>query len=1071
MSAVLNYEDIYQYKLIYIFSITDKSHQGLLKVGDTTLKDSFSIDQLSPNCKALNDCAKERINSYTGTAGIKYDLLYTELACRIVKGKNGQLELKSFRDHDVHAVLENSRIKKVKVDNTTGKEWFEVDLETAKKAIEAVKNNLPNLSGSTSFKKFVPVVFRPEQEDAIKKTLKQFKKGKYMLWNAKMRFGKTLTALEVIKEGAFQKTIIVTHRPVVDEGWRDDFNKIFHEDDGYRYGSKKDIPNDRDVYQLGNKFVYFASMQDLRGSSLVGGKFDKNHTLFDIQWDLVIVDEAHEGTTTALGDEVIKNLLKEDTSLNTKFLALSGTPFNIINKYDDDSIYTWDYMMEQKAKDDWSKNHFGDYNPYEELPKLNIYTYDLGKLLNSSIYDELVDKAFNFTEFFKVRKKGSISQDESFTENNEFEFCHEEDIVSFLNLITKFDKTSHYPYSTPELRSLFQHTLWIVPGVKEAKALKALMLKHPIFGSGCFNIVNVAGSGDEDYDSALEAVKTAISNATDDEYTITLSCGKLTTGVTVPEWTAVFMLAGAYSTSAASYLQTIFRVQSPSNRNGKIKTNCYVFDFAPDRTLKMVADAVSASKKPGKTSEGDRTRLDGFLNYCPVVSIDGTCMREYNTNDLLQQLKKVYVDRAVRTGFDDTSIYSDELYKLNDNDLSEFHNLKEIIGSTPANNKINDIDINKQGFTEEEYEEAEIIKGKKRKELTEEEKEAKEKYKEIQKNRKAAISILRGISVRMPLLIYGADVKLDKDFKIEDFLDDKIVDRDSWEEFMPKGVTKNLFKKFIKYYDKDIFIAAGRKIRNIAKLADELEPTERIKHITELFTHFRNPDKETVLTPWRVVNLHMGKTLGGYCFYNKTFDKEIEAARFIYNGDITSSTLGTDSANILEINSKTGLYPLYVAYSIYRTKSKDMEDSASFEQKLKLWEETVSDNIYVICKTEMSKKITRRTLVGFKDIKINAHYFENLINTLQSGKEKKFIEKVTSKRYWKKGETGKMNFSAVIGNPPYQVSSKDTSDAPVYHLFMDAAFKIAPVVSFITPARFLFNAGKTPKVKNGIRKF
>lgn len=109
----------------------------------------------------------------------------------------------------------------------------------------------------------------------------------------------------------------------------------------------------------------------------------------------------------------------------------------------------------------------------------------------------------------------------------------------------------------------------------------------------------------------------------------------------------------------------------------------------------MVADAVSASKKPGKTSEGDRTRLDGFLNYCPVVSIDGTCMREYNTNDLLQQLKKVYVDRAVRTGFDDTSIYSDELYKLNDNDLSEFHNLKEIIGSTPANNKINDIDINK----------------------------------------------------------------------------------------------------------------------------------------------------------------------------------------------------------------------------------------------------------------------------------------------------------------------------------------------------------------------------------------
>lgn len=1055
----------YENKLIYVFRIEDKTHNGLLKIGETTVKSDLTIDKLYPCCKALNDAAKRRIDSYTNTAGVKYDLIYTELAIRQIKNNDDTYILDCFSDKDVHRVLVNSGYCYAKIPGTRATEWFKIDFDTAKKAITAVKEGKTNLLGTNlSTDDFSLIILRPEQEEAIQKTLHQFKSSNRMLWNAKMRFGKTLSALELVKRAGFNKTIIVTHRPVVDDSWRTDFNLIFT-NGSVKYGSKKDIPNDKDINKLGDKFIYFASIQDLRGSSLVGGKFEKNSNIFDINWDLVIVDEAHEGTTTALGDVVIRNLVKEELNSKTKFLALSGTPFNIIDQYEDSGVYTWDYVMEQEAKAKWDINHFGDSNPYSSLPRLNIFTYDLGKLLNKDRYIELVDKAFNFTEFFRVRKKGSISEDAIVTENDELEFCHKEDILSFLNLITTSSNNSNYPYSSKEYRDLFKHTLWVVPGVKEAKALKELMLSHPVFGSTFFDIVNVAGNGDEENSNALEAVQAAIKHAGEDNYTITITCGKLTTGVTVPEWTAVFMLAGSYSTVASSYLQTIFRVQSPSSIGGKIKTNCYVFDFAPDRTLKMVTEAVSVSRKLEKRQESSRSKLGEFLNYCPVIAIEGSSMHYYNADKLMQQLKKVYVDRAVRTGFDDNSIYNDKLYKLTDADLSSFKNLKEIIGKTAANSNTKDIDINNQGFSDEEYEKLESYKHSKQ--LTPEEQAALARFKEVKKNRQTAISILRGISVRMPLLVYGANIKLEDDFKIEDFLDDEIVDRDSWEEFMPKGVDKELFKKFIKYYDKDIFIAATRKIRTIVKVADELEPEDRIKQITSLFSYFKNPDKETVLTPWRVVNLHLGMALGGYNFYDSSYNTILDNPRHIKKSESKENLLDSSYTRILEINSKTGLYPLYVTYSIYRSKlGKYSNNDLSKEQKQFLWIDTVLNNIFVICKTKMAKSITKRTLIGYKNEKINAHYFENLVNTLKTGKINNFVNKIKTNDYWNKGSTGIMNFDAVVGNPPYQEATKDTSDAPVYHLFMDASFKLSDVVSFITPARFLFNAGKTPKEWN-----
>ena len=1021
-------------KLIYVFRINDAEHKDCLKIGEATCDDGNVIG-LAPNSKPLNEAARKRINQYTQTAGIRYELLYTELA---LYNRGG---LRSFNDKEVHAVLERSGVKKKVFDKVNGaNEWFITNLDVVKRAIAAVKEGKESLLPGEVAHGRSPIIFRPEQREAIDKTKRQFKKGNQMLWNAKMRFGKTLSALQVVKDMDFSRTLILTHRPVVDSGWFEDFGKIFYDRSDFAYGSKNNGDSheslERRTRADGLHYVYFASMQDLRGSELVGGNFDKNDEVFATPWDLIIVDEAHEGTQTELGKAVMAELVKEDT----KVLRLSGTPFNLLDDFKEDEIYTWDYVMEQRAKQEWDKVHLGDPNPYAALPVMNIYTYDLGRLLRE-FADE--DVAFNFREFFRVDEAGS--------------FIHERDVSAFLNLLTKEDKDSCYPFANEEYRCIFRHTLWMLPGVKEAKALSALLQCHPVFQH--FSIVNVAGNGDEDEESrdALEAVNKAIGKDPDATRTITLSCGRLTTGVSVPAWTAVFMLSGSYNTAASSYMQTIFRVQTPATINGRVKEQCYVFDFAPDRTLRVLAETAKISAKAGKTSQTDRKAMGDFLNFCPVISIEGSRMDQFDVPRMLEQLKKVYVERVVRNGFEDNSLYNDELLKLGDLELQEFDDLKKIIGQTKAMPKTYQVDINNQGLNNEEYEEKEKLEKKSKKNLTEGEKRRLEELKKKTKNREAAISILRGISIRMPLLIYGAELdNEDEEITIENFAEK--IDPRSWEEFMPKGVSKQKFNAFKKYYDPDIFRAAGKRIRAMAKAADRLSVEERIGRITDIFSTFRNPDKETVLTPWRVVNMHLGDCLGGYNFFDKDYEHTLDEPRFIDHGKVTAEVF-TSNARILEINSKSGLYPLYMAYGIYRARLKDSIISAdTLEEQQAVWDKVVAENIFVVCKTPMAKSITKRTLVGFRKAKVNTRYFEDLINQIKN-KPQNFIEKMAKGRsFWKANDDDNMKFNAIVGNPPYQVMDGGGNGAaatPIYNKFVDIAKGMAPqYLSMIMPAKW-----------------
>lgn len=1014
------------------------------------------------------------------------------------------------------------------------------------------------------------ITLRSEQRDAIDQAKERFckrsgRRGEYQyevlpeyrqfLWNAKMRFGKTICAMQLMRELDVKRTLIITHRPVVGESWLQAFKQVvgskssepkvkgnsdIHKTYGFGMRSDDESETVGNYYDLesfvetpGNHYAFFVSMQYIRLSELVNSKTQAKNAgvgnttsasneklkadILKTDWDLIIIDEAHEGTLTSLGKGVIQDFLKKE---KTKMLYLSGTPFNLYEDFKEDEIYTWDYIAEQTAKHNWDLEHPNGKNPYAELPKMNIFTYDITKNI-----DNILDQTgvFSFPEFFRTWTGNPKADNASMPEGAKGRFVHEPEVSEFLDLLCKKDAENNFPFSTNEYRQMFRHTLWVVSHVNEAAALEQLLKEHKIFRH--FTIVNVAGRSetDEQNENALDKVLKAIGDNPEKTSTITISCGRLTTGVTVAPWTAVFYLKGG--DRAATYMQTIFRVQSPyKTHEGKIKKECYVFDFAPDRALKIVAETAKfssmATAKEKKKQEGDEEKTQEmrdketvreFIELCPVLSMDGGKMSPMDVNDIYKQLENVFIDRLVRKGFDDPCLYNqDELNKVNPEIIN--HNGEH--GGKAPDEKRKDasksVDLSHMTPEEraewEENKRQKIAEAKKKAEeklkkdeefkaqweaMSDEEREdwlkaeaeriaRREKAKEEREEFKKRMTNIRGIALRIPLLMYGgADAGDPKDELTVDNFTRKIKD-ESWTEFMPKGISKEDFNKIRKCFNATRFEEAGKKYRALTREADFMHIDERIRQITEIFSYFRNPDKETVLTPWRVVNMHMSDTIGGWCWYDESFDEKtgmLCTPRYVDQGDVTRQLFdnvdlaGEVQTKILEINSKTGLYPLYVTYSLFRRRLEEYikaecieKETVSVQEEQVVWDDIVENNMYVICNTPMAKGITHRTLFGFRQVDQKANIKNVQLIERASKDQEGLVKELKSVGFWK-GNSSKqeMKFNAVVGNPPYQImdgGGTGSSATPIYNKFVDLAKLLNPNnVSMIIPAKW-YTGGK-----------
>lgn len=553
-----------------------------------------------------------------------------------------------FKDREFHAYLRKHK----KIEQQPRKEWF-------------LYGNNPELS-LQHFHDFrrdpynqatheATYVLRDEQQAAVDQTLayaNNNSEGEF-LWNAKPRFGKTLTTYDFIRQFDAQKVLIVTNRPAIANSWFDDFEKFIAWQTDYAFVSTSDSLKDRspmtrdeflDQYGSGKKrLLAFISLQDLKGAIAFGGNYDKLQWVKETSWDVLVIDEAHEGVATFKTDIAFDNIERKFT------LHLSGTPFKALatGQFHQEQIYNWSYADEQNAKATWASTKGS--NPYEQLPKLNLFSYQMSQMITdqvnrgANIEGENIDYAFDLNEFFDTDNNGK--------------FVHEDEVKKWLNTLSQNEK---YPFSTPELRNELKHTFWLLNRVASAKALQKLLKEHPVFEN--YHIILAAGDGRETDDDdqiinqkSLDRVKKAIKQH---DKTITLSVGQLTTGVTIPEWTAVLMLSNIKSPSL--YMQAAFRAQNPwaylSGDQMRQKDNAYVFDFAPERTLIIYddfANNLSYGTADGRgTTEDRKENIIQLLNFFPVIAEDSEGkMVELDVNQVLTIPKAIKAKEVVRRGF------------------------------------------------------------------------------------------------------------------------------------------------------------------------------------------------------------------------------------------------------------------------------------------------------------------------------------------------------------------------------------------------------------------------------------
>lgn len=614
--------------MIYAYTTPGVSyHEGWTKIGYTEKQK-----------------VEDRIRQQTHTADIQVELLWKDNA--IFKDGSGE----SFTDHDFHEYLERYK----GVDRQPKTEWFHIDGKKSRHYFDefAQRNFKVDVEKGLSY------VLRREQREAVEKTKAYFEKGgREFLWNAKPRFGKTLTSYDLIRTMGFKNTLVVTNRPSIANSWAEDFQKFiawqtpldFVSDTDALKGKKGVMTRDEFLDAMGHDeehhqgMVAFESLQGLKGSVYFGGGIDKLKWISDLHFDLLIVDESQEGVETYKTERAFDKVHCDH------ILYLSGTPFKQLAKgqFSDSQIYNWSYADEQEAKENWKGD---DFNPYERLPQLAMFTYQMSPMITGEIKqgasipaegEDFTDYAFDLNEFFLTNSSGK--------------FIHEEEVKKFLHALSINDK---YPFSTEELREKLPHTLWLLNYVSSAKALAKLLQEDPVFKD--YHVVLAAGDGklsaEEETVKAYDKVKKAIH---DYSKTITLSVGQLTVGVTIPQWCGVLMLCNMKSPS--SYMQAAFRAQNPYEFIGERgerfrKETAYVFDFDPARTLTIYdefANDLSKDTIDGHGTRDDRAKnIRRLLNFFPVIGEDSQgSMVELNAAQVLSIPRKLKSEEVVRRGF------------------------------------------------------------------------------------------------------------------------------------------------------------------------------------------------------------------------------------------------------------------------------------------------------------------------------------------------------------------------------------------------------------------------------------
>jgi len=728
---------IYVYELVGIVT-----HTGLLKVGYTTRS------------------SEKRIDEQTKTAGIKYKIVFEESAMR----NDGS----AFTDIEIHCYL-----RKKKLINPSG-EWFKCTLKDIKAALIEIKSGIKNEDNRT-----LDFAMRPEQIEAVDKTIQYFKSFKkenknktpHFLWNAKMRFGKTFASYQLAKKMGWSKILVLTFKPAVQSAWDEDLQT--HIDfKGWQFISRSGLHfDDADKKK---PFVCFGSFQDYLGKNDAGGIKARNEWVHATNWDCVIFDEYHYGAWRENAKDLFEAESKKELEFGegegmdyfeegnmpittNAYLYLSGTPFRAIasGEFIEEQIFNWTYSDEQRAKENWK----GNPNPYASLPRMVMLTYQLPDSIREIAMKGEFNE-FDLNVFFSADG-----------ESKKAKFKYESEVQKWLDLIrgsfseTTIDnlklgaKKPPLPFSHTPLLNVLNHTFWFLPTVAACNAMANLIAQRQNKFYHDYTVIvaagTIAGIGVE----ALPPVQDAMENPLESK-TITLSCGKLTTGVSVKPWTGIFMLRN--SSSPETYFQAAFRVQTPwtiknpdsksPNKEEIIKQECYVFDFAPDRALRQIADY---SCRLNVNESNPEKKVEEFIHFLPVLAYDGSSMKQVDAAGILDMAMSGTTATLLARRWESAllvNVDNNTLQRLMNN-ADAMKALMSIEGFRNLNQDIETI-INKSESvkkTKSEANERELSK-KEKKELTDEEKEYKNLRRQIQEK-------LIKFATRVPVFMYLTDYR------------------------------------------------------------------------------------------------------------------------------------------------------------------------------------------------------------------------------------------------------------------------------------------------------------------------